>query len=128
MGYSFRLAARVLLYPSSHRQDSTYHSLCYTSCGALAGTRNSSMVTREETCCQYFMGFSYRLTTKDILYALSRRQDSTSHSHYVEPVLNGSFKRDRSNSSLRGHSTTEPHPTPQQQEGNILFNNTFNTF
>ena len=27
----------------SHRQDNTYHSLCYTSRGALAGTRNSSM-------------------------------------------------------------------------------------
>ena len=26
------------LYAPSHRQDSTYHSLCYTSCGALAGT------------------------------------------------------------------------------------------
>ena len=35
--------ARVLLYASSHRQDNTYHSLCYTSRGALAGTRNSSM-------------------------------------------------------------------------------------
>ena len=43
IGYSFRLAARVLLYAPSHRQDSTYHSLCYTSHGALAGTRNSSM-------------------------------------------------------------------------------------
>ena len=43
MDYSFRLAARVLLYASSHRQDNTYHSLCYTSRGALAGTRNSSM-------------------------------------------------------------------------------------
>ena len=43
MGYSFRLTARVLLYAPSHRQDSTYHSLCYTSRGALAGTRNSSM-------------------------------------------------------------------------------------
>ena len=41
--YSFRLTARVLLYAPSHRQDSTYHSLCYTSRGALAGTRNSSM-------------------------------------------------------------------------------------
>ena len=37
MGYSFRLAARVLLYAPS--QDSTYHGLCYTSWG----TRNSSM-------------------------------------------------------------------------------------
>ena len=32
-----RHAARVLLYASSHRQDNTYHSLCYTSRGALAG-------------------------------------------------------------------------------------------
>ena len=43
MGYSFQLTAKVLLYAPSHIQDSTYHSLCYTSCGALAGTRNSSM-------------------------------------------------------------------------------------
>ena len=43
MDYSFRLAARVLLYAPSHRQDSTYHGLWYTSRGALAGTRNSSM-------------------------------------------------------------------------------------
>ena len=43
MGYSFRLAARVLLYAPSHRQDSTYHGLWYTSHGALAGTRKSSM-------------------------------------------------------------------------------------
>ena len=43
IGYSFRLTARVLLYAPSHRQDNTYHSLCYTNRGALAGTRNSSM-------------------------------------------------------------------------------------
>ena len=39
IGYSYRLTARVLLYASSHRQDNTYHGLCYTSRGALAGTR-----------------------------------------------------------------------------------------
>ena len=43
IGCSYRLTARVLLYAPSHRQDNTYHSLCYTSHGALAGTRNSSM-------------------------------------------------------------------------------------
>ena len=43
MGYSFRLTARVLLYAPSHIQNSTYHGLSYTSPGALAGTRNSSM-------------------------------------------------------------------------------------
>ena len=30
IGYSYRLTARVLLYTPSHRQDNTYHSLCYT--------------------------------------------------------------------------------------------------
>ena len=43
IGYSYRLTARVLLYAPSHRQDNTYHGLCYTSRGALVGTRNSSM-------------------------------------------------------------------------------------
>ena len=43
IGYSFRLTARDLLYAPSHRQDNTYHGLCYTSRGALAGTRNSSI-------------------------------------------------------------------------------------
>ena len=46
IGYSYRLTARVLLYAPSHRQDNTYHGLCYTSRGALAGTRNSSMGSR----------------------------------------------------------------------------------
>ena len=41
--YSYRLTARVLLYAPSHRQDNTYHGLCYTSRGALGGMRNSSM-------------------------------------------------------------------------------------
>ena len=43
IGYTYRLTARVLLYAPSNRQDITYHGLCYTSRGALAGTRNSSM-------------------------------------------------------------------------------------
>ena len=48
IGYSYRLPARVLLYAPSHRQDSTYHGLCYTSRGTLAGTRNSSMGSPHE--------------------------------------------------------------------------------
>ena len=44
IGYSYRLTTRVLLYAPSHRQDNTYHGLCYTSRGALAGTRNSVCV------------------------------------------------------------------------------------
>ena len=34
-------AARVPLYAPSHRQDNTYHHLCFTSCRALAGMGNS---------------------------------------------------------------------------------------
>ena len=37
MGYSFLLAVRNILDASSHSQDSTYHGLCYTNRGALAG-------------------------------------------------------------------------------------------
>ena len=32
-----------ILYAPSYRHDNTYHGFCQTSCGALAGTRNSSM-------------------------------------------------------------------------------------
>ena len=49
---SFRLTARVLLYAPSHRQDRTYHGLCYTSRGALAGMRNSSMGSPHEGSIQ----------------------------------------------------------------------------
>ena len=41
-----RLVTRVLLYAPSHRQDNTYHSLCYTSRGALAGTRNKTRLKK----------------------------------------------------------------------------------
>ena len=37
-------SSKGFLYAPSHRQDSTYHGLCYTSRGALTGTRNSSMI------------------------------------------------------------------------------------
>ena len=39
--WSFQLAARDLLY-ALRRQDSTYHSLWWTSCGLLVGMENSS--------------------------------------------------------------------------------------
>ena len=57
IGFSFRLTARVLLYAPSHRQDNTYHSLCYTSCGALTGTRNSSMWSYEIIAVIYSVSF-----------------------------------------------------------------------
>ena len=53
IGNSYRLTARVLLYAPSHRQDNTYHGLCYTSRGALAGTRISSMGPHLLQCIIY---------------------------------------------------------------------------
>ena len=47
IGCSYRLAARVLLYAPSHRQDNTYHGLCYTSRGALAGTVNDISLAQQ---------------------------------------------------------------------------------
>ena len=41
-GILFPISNNVLLYASSNIQDNTYHGLCYTSGGALAGKRNSS--------------------------------------------------------------------------------------
>ena len=43
IGLFFPISCRVLLYAPSHRENSTYHSLCYISRGALVGTQNSSM-------------------------------------------------------------------------------------
>ena len=47
MGHTFRLAAKVLLYASSHRQDCTYYYLCYTSRGALYNGATSHLALRE---------------------------------------------------------------------------------
>ena len=44
--FSYRLTARVVLYAPSHRQDSTYRGLCYTSRGSLAGTKHAEKLTR----------------------------------------------------------------------------------
>ena len=42
--FSFRLAVRGLLYPQSHKEESTHHGSCYTSRGTPGGTRNSSRI------------------------------------------------------------------------------------
>ena len=65
IGYSYRLTATVLLYAPSYRQDNTYHGLCYTSRGALAGTRNSSMGPPHEGSIRRTM--SERSTSETLL-------------------------------------------------------------
>ena len=81
--YSYRLTARVLLYAPSHRQDNTYHGLCYTSRGALAGTRNSSMGSPHEGSIRRPTSelrptpiniITFRRPTSLIFYMLSRNE------------------------------------------------------
>ena len=48
MSYSLQLAASDLLYAPSHRQASTYYSLCYISCRVLAGTLLFKLFSLEE--------------------------------------------------------------------------------
>ena len=42
-GLILSISSNLFYVHSCHRQDSTYHSFCYTSRGALCGTRNSSV-------------------------------------------------------------------------------------
>ena len=83
IGYSYRLAARDILYAPSHRQDNTYHSLCYTSRGALAGTRNSSMgPLHEGSIRRPIAPWANALPLSYVplpLYVPSHRQDNTYH-------------------------------------------------
>ena len=48
MGYSFWIASRVLLCTPSHRQDNTYHCICYTNRGALGWNENNSKGSSHE--------------------------------------------------------------------------------
>ena len=66
IGYSYRLTANVLLYAPSHRQDNTYHGLCYTSRGALAGTRNNSMGPPHEGSIRWPMATMSERSTSEL--------------------------------------------------------------
>ena len=64
IGYSYRLIARVLLYAPSHRQDNTYHGLCYTSRGALAGTMPCEWMNECLTTPQHKKQIGYWVSEK----------------------------------------------------------------
>ena len=109
MGFSFRLAARVLLYAPSHRQDSTYHGLCYTSRRALAGTRNSSMgslgridPTTHRTMSEHsYRGATSRSETDSIALAKELPQENP-FCFTIQQYVLGLF-RDVSKSGLKSH-------------------------
>ena len=70
----------------SHRQDNTYYGLCYTSRGALAGTRNSSMGPPHEGSIRRPIAPSRSYTdyTKGTTYSDHRRRGSRYSSRCTE--------------------------------------------
>ena len=121
MGYSFRLTARVVLNAPSHIRNNTYHGLCCTNRGTLAGMRNNS------------------LGPPSLLY-------QTSSTGCNETYNNGSTMEDRSDDLLHHEWTLHHGATyrsmvmrnitlvshtrwiPKEMEGNVLFNDALNTF
>ena len=55
-GLLFSISSKFFLYALSHRQNNTYHAFGYTSRGALAGTRNSSM---GDNACMHTYTYTY---------------------------------------------------------------------
>ena len=78
-GLLFPLNNKVLLYAPSHRQNNTYHGLCYTSCGELAGTRNSSTIHRIMSKPSY-----HGATSRSSLFT---NTNDTESSDYVVTVI-----------------------------------------
>ena len=87
IGYSFRLAARVLLYAPSHRQDSTYHGLCYTS-------RGEGALPPSTTVIKYPMLYHWHYINCNIVYVCDWRRlyfsppppPDLNHNYYKTPV------------------------------------------
>ena len=90
-GYTFRLAA-FLLYAPSHRQDSTYHGLCYTSRGALAVTRNSSMAPPHEGSIRRPIAPWANALTTELHLALDGESETTTKQTLLERFHNSLSK------------------------------------
>ena len=141
MGYSFRLTPRVLLYAPSHRQDSTYHGLCYTSRGELGGTRNNSMgltftqfsschITQNGRllCCQTLPGYLYIVYYKSKLDVLLRKIGLLLPTDVTE-ITEATRSTRLSVCVMDGIGwSTHPHGQLFRGEITVLFNDALNTF
>ena len=145
IGYSFRLAARILLYAPSLRQDSTYHGLCYTSRGALAGTRNSSMGPPHEGSIRRPIAPWANALTTELHLAPLPVLVSCNIQTYTHRTLSpcwprsaglGGFLKDADEQVLETNKlVNEPAKwidwrvdKEGRKEGNVLFNDALNTF
>ena len=110
IGYSFRLTARVLLYAPSHRQDRIYHGLCYTSRGALAGMRNSSMGSPHEGSIRRPIApWANALTTElhiaPLLYAATNYHLIVFNNHHNRLTQTGPYNEP----TITNHAIKGPH-------------------
>ena len=70
---------------------------------------------RKETCCCHYMGYSFQLAARNLLYAPFHRQNSTYHIAFVISVVEHWMEREpaqwvhQEGSTHRGCSTTELH-------------------
>ena len=87
IGYSYRLTARIILYAPSLRQDNTYHGLCYTSRGALAGTRISSMGPPHEGSIRRPIALPLSYVALPVLYVTTHMHRRRSGSSVVSSRL-----------------------------------------
>ena len=60
-------------------QDNTYHGLCYTGRGALAGTRNSWPLNERENLLPPLQGLFFPISSKGYFICNTPIQDSTYH-------------------------------------------------
>ena len=88
------------------------------------------LIVRKETCCCH-IGYSLRLTARVLLYAPSHSQWMKIHkqnnTNYLEAV-GWSPQRDCWESYSGGSSGGDHSKAEERKEGNVLFNNTLNTF
>ena len=107
------ITARVLLYAPSHRQDRTYHGLCYTSHGAVAGTRNSSMgLPHEGSIRRPITPWANALTTELHLALLNTK--SKVHQKQIQDSESVPFWR-RGSSQCTVRSSAWRHRSPAQR-------------
>ena len=87
---------------------------------------------KKETWCHHYMGYSFQLAVRVLLYAPSHRQNNTHHG-LCYTSRNSSMgppwgTNPMTHQTMNGHSTTHSKNNCPVKEGNVLFNDTLNTF
>ena len=109
LDYSFQLAARILLYAPSNRQDKTYHSLCYTGWNKKQ-PNGSTMRDRSDDPSHQQQKLHHGATSSSLSLILKKGNSSVRSkiSPFVPSILNFRVRirvREREMFYLMTHST-----------------------